>query len=333
MLIGIDAGGPFAAAPGDRGFESSAIAAAVAPSTAWADIADWTRERLPVWKRERVDELHAAALDWPERLEVCAMLGARGDVHARVIVTSDLLLRSPAAAEAHRERQLHRAQKALAIATTQDGRARGERACRLLAGERVGQSRLSTRDYLLAAMIPMAVVGAAQQAICFFAEDEWRPEMEAFELVVDEETPAAVRYVLASLLPTIGGDDRFEFVFPDHWRQPPPHPMLGYATHAEGDGMAPQKMLGSARRWARSADEPAIQVADVAAWIVSRAITTPETPAARECFDLLRPVLVGAGGRCFDLFAIGGVRPEDAVLYEHLHSDAPPEWLVRELPS
>jgi hypothetical protein len=158
--------------------------------------------------------------------------------------------------------------------------------------------------------------------------------MEAFELVIDEETPAAVRYVVASLLPTMGGDDRFEFVFPDHWRHSPLHPMLAHATHAEGDGMAPQKMLGSAPRWGRSADEPAIQVADMAAWIVSRAITTPEIGAARECFDLLRPVLVGAGGRCFDLFAIGDVRPEDAVLYEHLHSDAPPpEWLVREVPS
>jgi hypothetical protein len=284
MLIGVDAGGPFAAVAGDRGFESSAVAAAVAPSAARAEIADWTRERLPAWNREELGELHAAELDWPQPVEVCALLGGRGDVHARVIVTSDLLLRGSGPVEAHRERQLHRAQEAFATATTNDGRMRGERACRLLAGDRVGRSRLSLRDYVLATMIPMAVGGAAQQAICFFADDEWRPEMEAFELVIDEETPAAARYVVASLLPTIGGDDRFEFVFPDHWRHPPLHPMLAHATHRDGDGMAPQKMLGNEPRWGRSHDEPAIQVADVAAWIVSRAITTPEIPSGAGVF-------------------------------------------------
>ena len=30
-------------------------------------------------------------------------------------------------------------------------------------------------------MMPLAVMGAAQQAIYFFADDEWRDEMEAFE--------------------------------------------------------------------------------------------------------------------------------------------------------
>ena len=332
MIIGLDACGSFAATPTTVGFESSAVSAATVPARARAEIAAWTEQRLAAWGRQDLGELHAAPLNWDQRREVCAMLGARGDLHAAVIVTGNLLLRSAEAVTAHRSRQLAIAEASVARATTDDGRRRGERAVRLLAGGRVAQSRLNDREYVLAAIVPKATMGAVQRAFCFYAGVEWHSEMSELTLAMDKDTPATVRYLSESFLPVIGGDERFRLITPDHWRIDPMHPLLAQALHPDGDGYYPQRLVGDTIAWASSHDEPAVQVADFAAWVVCRTITRPHELIARECFELLRPLLIGEGGRCFELFSIGPVRPEDTAVYSHLHAaEQPPEWLERSL--
>lgn len=329
MIIGIDARGSFAATTSD-GFESSAVAAAIVPEGARDQIAAWTEGRLAAWDREDLGELHAAPMNWEQRREVCAMLGARDDLHAAVVVTSNLLLRSEDAVTAHRSRQCVLAQVALDRATSDEGHRRGERVVRLLAGRRVGQSRLNNREYILAAMVPQAVMGAAQRAFCFYAGDEWRQEMGELTLVIDEETPATVRFVSESLLPIIGGDERFSLITPVRWREDPMHPLLAQALHPDGDGYWPQKLVGDSIAWLSSDAQPAIQVADFVAWVVCRTINCPDEEIARECYELLRPLLVGESGLCFQLYSIGPDRPEDSAIYAHLHSsNQPAQWLER----
>lgn len=331
MIIGIDASGSFVAC---EGFESSAVAAAVVPRAARDEIATWTEEKLTAWNREELGELHAAPMGWDERREVCAMLGARSDLHIAVTVTSNLLLRGEEAVKAHRTRQLTLAQGALDRATTEAGRQRGERAVRLLRGRRLGRSRLNDREYILAAIVPQAVMDAVQRAICFYAGDEWRTEMDAMTLAIDKETPAAVRLVSESLLPIIAGDERFRLVTPEHWREDPPHPLLARAMHPDGDGYLPQRLVGEEIAWVSSHSEPAVQVADIAAWVTCRTINNPNEEFARECYELLRPLLVGESGRCFELYSIGPGRPEDGAVYAYLHSaQQPPGWLVRTTPA
>lgn len=330
MVIGLDAAGSFAATAEASGFESSALAATVVPADAESEIAAWTQARLRAWQREDIGELHAADLGWPERREICEMLGSRGDVHGAVIVTDNLLLRGAEGVRAHRGGQLHLVEANLAQADSDDGNENGERIRRLLAGLRVGQSRLNDCEYVMAATVPLAVAGAAQRAFCFHAGDEWRAEMTELRLVMDEDTPAAVRYVSGSLLPILGGDNRFQWILPEHWLRPPEHPLLAQARHPDGDGLRPQRIVGDTIEWASSHDEPAVQVADVLAWTVRRTISHPNESIARECFELLRSVLTGEGGRCFELFSIGSIPSEAAAIYAHLHSaEQPKEWLVR----
>jgi hypothetical protein len=292
-------------------------------------IGEWTRQKLVEWGRQGLDELHAQQMGWTQRREACEMLATRDDVHVATVVTNPTLLRSPEAVKNHRARQLREAAAALARATTEAGRERGERACRLLEGGRVGQSRLKNEEYVRAAMVPLAVVGSVQRAFCFYAGDEWRPEMDGFRLVIDKDTPSVVRYVGKTLLPTIGGDDRFRLVTPDRWRESPQHPLLAGAIHPDGDGYWVQRILGEEIDWPDSDEEPAIQVADLAAWVVCRTISHPDEEVARECFELLRPLLVGEAGRCFDHFWIGGPQPENDILDGYLHSPGqPPQWLA-----
>lgn len=329
MKIGIDASGSFQAEPGSAGFHCSAVAAATVPAVAMEAIADWTRGKLVEWERPGLKELHAQQMDWDQRREACEMLAARDDLHVATVVTSTEFLRSPGAVANHRARQLRLGEDALGRAKTEAGRERGERACRLLEGGQVGGSRLGDAEYVRAAMAPLAVLGAVQRAFCFYAGDEWLSEMGGFRLLIDRDTPSIIRYVGRTLLPTIGGDDRFRLTTPDHWREDPVHPLLAGAIHPDGDGYWVQRILDEEFEWPDSDEEPAVQVADIAAWVVCRTISHPEEEIARECFDLLRPLLVGEAGRCFDRFWLGDAQPSDDILDAYLHSpEQPQQWLT-----
>lgn len=325
MIIGVDACGSFESSVGSDGLTCSAVAAATLTATARAEIAQWTTNNVG----GADPELHAAPMNWDQRLAVCEMLGARGDVHAAVVATHNLLLTSVEAVAKHRRRQLVLAEQALARATTDEGVRRGERAVRLLSGRRLGRSRLRDQEFVLAAMVPPAVMGAVQRAFCFYAGAEFRDDMQAIDLVMDDETPATIRYVTETFLATIGGDDRFRLVTPEHWRDPPVHPLLTAAAHPDG-GYRPQRLVGPDITWVSSVAEPAVQVADFAAWIVCRTIARPDEPVARQAFDLLHPILVGEAGRCFDIYGIGLPVP-DELLFGYLHSaEQPAEWLTSE---
>lgn len=328
MVIGLDACGSFDADLASPGFEVYSLGAAVVPTDAASEIAEWTREHLSDQAAEGRCELHAHEMSWDQRLKTCEMLRSRGDVFASVITTDTILLRSDLAVSSHRARQLASAEESLRRATTDAGKRRGERACRLLDGRRVGQSRMNNSEYVRSAMVPRAAIGAIQRAFCFFASDDWRSEMSHLRVVMDKDTPTIVRYVGSALLPTLGGDPRFRLISPRPWHLPPRHPLVERARHPDGDGLMPQEIIGGEIEWPHSHEEPAVQVADVAAWVVARTISRPDEPTARECFELLRPVLVGEAGRCFEQFSIGEIRPEEEAMYAHLHSDHPPaQWL------
>lgn len=327
MIIGLDASGRFEAVLGDD-FGASAVAAAVIPESAAVEIARWTEQALPRWGREDVGELHAAPLNWDQRLEICRMLGERNDVRVEVAVTSAIALGSPGAITAHRARQLAKAREAKLRARTPDGQKRSDVAIRMLEGRRRGRTKLSDRDYVLVAMLPPAISGAVQKAFTFFSADEWRDSMSSLRVVVDDETGAAMRYTPNVLMPFLS-DERFRLVTPAHWLAEPQHPLYKRALHVDGDGYDLIELLGSDVAWRSSAAEPAIQVADLAAWVVCRTLNRPHETVARECYELIRPILVGGGGHCFGTFAIGSGERAWLPFHAHLHSKAePPEWMT-----
>lgn len=330
MIIGLDASGTFAALEGD-GFECSAVAAVALPVSTRNEICKWTKSKLGEWRRAGLKELHAQEMDWPERLETCQMFSERDDIHVAVVLTNSMLLRSAGAVANHRKRQLQFAEKSLAAATSDAGRRRGEAVCRLLGGERIRQSRLSDQDYVQGAMAPRAIFDAVQRAICFFAGEKWRAEMPGFEVVVDRDTPPSLRYIAETLLPVLGSDaQRFQWIMPEHWSKEPQHPLLIASRHPDGEGYWVKGVLGKSIEPLDSEEEPAIQIADVAAWVTCRAVSHPDESAARECFELLRPALTGERGRCFEVFAAADIGPTDDVLYRHLQQHEQPEaWLVK----
>ena len=149
---------------------------------------------------------------------------------------------------------------------------------------------------------------------------------------VDEETDPAVRYGGGALLPTLGGDERFHFTSPLHWRDEPVHPLLARAVHPDGDGFWPQLLFDDVQ-WVSSSSEPAVQVADILAWVLARRINFPSEPEPARCFDLLAPLMDGPRGLRFELFAIPPIRDDQAAMYRHLQHGEQPDWWLEPLSS
>jgi hypothetical protein len=177
-------------------------------------------------------------------------------------------------------------------------------------------------------MLPLVALGSLQQAIAFFSARAWEHEMRDIRLLLDEETPQAVRYCASSLLPILGGDRRFSVVTPLEWVGPPKHALYERALHSEAGFLRPQDLFGPTE-WVSSVDYPVVQIADAAAWVVRRAVARPDEDVARRCFDLLRPSLSGENGDTFQLFAMRRIGPDDEAIYEHLRKGEEPVWWLR----
>jgi hypothetical protein len=131
--------------------------------------------------------------------------------------------------------------------------------------------------------------------------------------------------VEGALPPTISGDERFRLTTPEHWREPPIHPLLEAALHEDGDGLKAEALLGDLC-FTDSEERAAIQVADVAAWVIRRALSRPEEAVARQMFDALKPLLIGKDGNAFELFSIVGEDAEREAIYAHLRRGEQPGW-------
>jgi hypothetical protein len=319
MLIGVDTSGKFLTAPD---YQPTVAAAAVGPAGAFEEIGAWTSDALVRWGvSDRLGELHAAELNVAEKIEVCRMLAERSDIRLAAVATDSLLLGSSHALSHHRHRQREKA--ATARPRTEEGKRRLGQVLKLL------DSRgLTDGDYALVAVLPLLSTAALQRAFGYFAGDLYREEMRGFDLLIDEEAAPTIRYAEGTLLATIAGDERFHLRIPEHWREETMHPLLETAMHEDGDGLKPQALFRE-MRWLESVKEPSVQVADMAAWVIQRAMLRPEEHETRRMFELLRPLLAGEGGESFELFSIARLRPDQEAMYRHLRDGVQPAWWLR----
>jgi len=322
VRIGIDTSGKFSTEQG--GFQSTVVAAAVGTDQAFDEIAAWTDTALARWGiADRFSELHAKKLRAREKVEICHMLADRGDLRLAAVVTDPGLLGSAAAVVRHRERQDEKAE--LMRPRTSEGEQRQRDLVVLLRNP-----ALHDDEYLLAACLPLVLAQVTQRAFGFFAADAYRADMARLTVRIDEEAAPTVRYSGGALLPTLGGDERFRLTTPLHWRDEPVHPLLVDAGHPDGDGYWPQ-MLFDCVQWVSSASEPAVQIADVLAWVLARRINKPTEQATADCFELLAPLMAGEQGVRFELFSIPPIREDQAAMYAHLQQGEQPEWWLQPL--
>lgn len=320
MRIGIDTSGKFST---DRGtFQSTVVAAAAGTDQAFDEIAAWTDTALDRWGvADRFSELHAKKLRSHEKVEICQMLKSRGDLRLAAVITDPGLLGSSAAVAGHRKRQQEKA--ALMRPQTSEGKQRQHDLLALL-----GDPALHDDEYLLAACLPLVLAQVTQRAFGFFAADAYRSDMARLVVRIDEEAAPTVRYGGGALLPTLGGDGRFRFTTSLRWRDEPVHPLLTHAEHPDRDGYWPQRLFDDVQ-WVSSASEPAVQIADILAWVLARRINEPTEATTAACFELLAQLMAGEQGMRFELFSIPPIRDDQAAMYSHLQQGEQPEWWLQ----
>jgi hypothetical protein len=319
VQIGIDASGKFETG---EGYRPTVLAAAIGPDRAFTRIGEWTEEALRRWGRDgELAELHANELRDAERLEVCRMLAATEDIRLAAVATDSLLLGSAGALAAHRERQY--AKSASTPALTEAGRRRKQEILRQLEGR-----RLRDADYAFGVVLARIGMAALSRVFGYFGAERWRDDLRAIEIFVDQEAPPTRRYAQDTLLVTVSGDERFRVITPEHWRRPPVHPFLQEVLHDDGDGLQAEALLGD-MSWVASEERVAVQVADMAAWVVGRSLARPEDLVAREMLEALTPLLLGADGWVCEFFSPIEVGCDLEALYTHLRrGDQPGWWLV-----
>jgi hypothetical protein len=109
------------------------------------------------------------------------------------------------------------------------------------------------------------------------------------------------------------------------------HPLLARALHEDGDGSRPQQLFDDVS-FCDSKASMAIQLADLAGWILrrhARGALVPGADEARESFDLLRDLVREEAGRTIEFFHVGPLRPDQVAMYAGLRGEQPAWWLGR----
>jgi hypothetical protein len=87
----------------------------------------------------------------------------------------------------------------------------------------------------------------------------------------------------------------------------------------------PQAVLGD-MTWVSSAAHLCVQVADVAGWVLRRALAQPGERETREMFGLIKPLLEGDHGATFTLFSVPPLRDDQLAMYAHVQRGVQPAW-------
>ena len=115
----------------------------------------------------------------------------------------------------------------------------------------------------------------------------------------------------------IASTDRFVWVLPPEWRERPHHPFLRrYAADSEHTSL--NQLWENARRYDDSRLHAGLQLADVAAGVVRRAVTEGERSPTRAAYESLRMTLTDMEGNCLRPYRFRGAPSPDSARYEPL---------------
>jgi hypothetical protein len=328
MLFFFDESGDFAF-PEDR-FDSYTQAAVICPETRLAGLDAFVAERCARWG---ISELHAASLSGGQRLRVCRYI-AQSDLQLAAYATdTELVTRSSLAT--WRELQARTLRRNLGWYRSQGGDV-PEIESWMHARAKSSQyaTRISDTEFVQATLFVELIFAAFQKSLLFYFGDEWQDAFQSFRFVLDGKLPGKLgpgeKFLQHTLVPVLGSNARFQIALVDAWRDAePPHPFIARFETAGG-------WSGSSRRrvdddvinltaifehgleFVASSRNPGIQLADVVANAVRRAILDPDDWQAQLAYDLLRPKLRDLEGKALNIVRLDTGGTVSGGRYRHL---------------
>ena len=284
MHIYFDESGDFAF-PNDR-FDAYVQAALICPTSFVDKIEHYVEDAK---RGLGVEELHATALPDEELVEICRFIV--GGPLALVAQVTDTEVMTLEAITEHRLEQAALLERNLADYLQADGAWEGAEAWyRRHIGRAALASRVSNVEYVQGDLFVRLIHAAVFKSIVRFLDDESRDDLAEYWLVLDGKLPgklaAGEKELDVLLLPHLGSND-FGLVVPTNWYDEPVHPFV--ERFSTGDGkLSLNRIFEHGLVFTDSREHAGLQLVDVVAYVVRKAIVEPDNQVIQAAYELLR---------------------------------------------
>lgn len=310
-----------------HGFDCYVQAAVICPDSIRPAIDAFVERRKLEWG---VKEMHSVDMTAEQVLEVCAFLVSTpcellANITDNHVVTRDAILRCRLDQAATFSRNLDQ-HRALTGADPQFEQ-------HLLRHvNRAGfASRIPDSEFIQAHFLVPLIADILEKAVYRFRDDRWRQDLCDFRFILDRKHPTQLsrgeKYLNAVLLFALASRSRRKPLrSPRQWHQSPEHPFMlkfrdepiGEAGQEIGPFISLKQLFEHGLQFERSHDHAGLQVADVVAGAIRRAVLHPHDAATQAAYDLLRPKLAHRDGRLLDVRGVASGVPVPRSRYERV---------------
>jgi hypothetical protein len=284
MHLYFDESGDFAFA-GDR-FDAYVQAALICPDSFVEKIEHYVHNA----KRELgVEELHAAELPDERLIEICRFLD--GGPLSLVAQVTDTQVVTDAQITEHRQEQAKLLERNLEQYKQAGGEWEGAEAWYTRHIKRAAlASRINNSEYVQADLFVNLIHAALFKSIVRYTDDAWHDDLADFHFVLDGKLPgklaAGEKELNVLLVPRLGSND-YELVVPTNWNEVPMHPFVAkFGT--DGGTLSLNRIFEHALRFEESHAHAGLQLVDVVAYVVRKAIVEPENEVIYAAYSLIR---------------------------------------------
>lgn len=311
--------------PVDR-FDCYVQAAVICPESALAGADAFVRDRCAAWE---LTELHAHEMSAEQLHEVAEFLTA-GPIELCAQLT-DTVLTTREVIQSCRLDQAAAYERSTANYRRQGGRDRDIMANLEKQIKKAGlASQIPDGEFVQATLLVDGTVQAVQRALYAYGAHQWKDAFHEFHFIIDGKLSgkksAGEKYLGAMIVDLIAAPSRHRFTYNPKWCADPVHPWVDRFCLDGNIQLDP--LFEHGLQFARSHEHAGLQLADIVAFVIRRAVVAP-TDDIMKSYGLLSRRLADRKGHCLIVARLpASTRDEQALLrYQPLAKSGPRDEL------
>ena len=294
MRIFVDESGDFAF-PSDGRHDAYVLAGVICPNSEYPEVEAFVRDRCHAWG---LPELHAKSMRPAQITEVASFICDRSltaiahvtdtELMDRALIT-DFRMRQAARIAESRDRWRARGGDSETLAAEID---------QLIAAAGL-KDEVSNPEFVQQHQLPLLILGCVQVCLDRFFGPEWNSDFETFDFVIDAKLPDALspgeRYSREIYKPVLGSSKGFSLELPPDGKSQADHPFRQF-DHEDSEHTDLGRLFVNGLPSGESHDHAGLQLADIVANTVRRAVLKGPKSSTWKAFNLLRATLLTREG-------------------------------------
>jgi Protein of unknown function (DUF3800) len=280
--------------PADR-FDCYVQAAVICPESALPSATAFVQDRCAAWN---LTELHAHQMSADQLQEVAEFLAA-GSIELCAQLT-DTVLTTPEVIQSCRLDQAAAYERSSANYLRQGGHDPDVVAKLEKQIKKAGlASQIPDGEFVQATLLVDGAVQAIQRALYAYGTQEWRDAFHEFRFTIDGKLSgkksAGEKYLSTMIVDLIATPSRHRFTYNPQWRDDPVHPWVQRFCLDGNIQLDP--IFEHGLQFAPSHEHAGLQLADIVAFVIRRAVVAPTEDIMRS-YRLLSQRLADRKGHC-----------------------------------